>query len=109
MTDSLPPQEIAVEVVYALPEEQALIALRVAEGTTAIQAVRQSGIEQRFPGLDASTSALGVFGHKVDHDLVLEDGDRVEIYRPLKADPKEVRRQLAKLGKTMGKGAGSSG
>ena len=98
--------EIAVEVAYALPERQLIVALRVATGTTAIEAVRESRIESHFDGLDVESSQLGIFGTRVASDHVLADGDRVEIYRPLLADPKEVRRQLARLGKTMGKERG---
>ena len=97
------PGFIAVEVVYALPTRQLLLPLRVPAGTTALEAVKRSDIETQFEGLDASRCTLGVFGRKVDADHVLADGDRVEIYRPLTADPKEVRRQLARIGKTMGK------
>ncbi len=98
------PDDIAVEVAYALPERQALIAIRVPVGTTALEAVRASRIAEAFEDLDAEAAPLGVFGRRVEADEVLRDGDRVEIYRPLTADPKEVRRQLARLGKTMGKG-----
>ena len=97
-------EEIGVEVAYALPERQALIALRVPAGTSAIEAVRRSGVAERFAGLDVESATLGIFGRRVDRDAALRDGDRVEIYRPLTADPKEVRRQLARLGKTMGRG-----
>jgi len=85
---------IRVEVVYALPGEQALVALEVAAGTTAGEAVRRSGIPARWP--DADTRCIGVFGEHVDPGRVLEDGDRVEIYRPLLADPKEARRETAR-------------
>lgn len=86
---------IRVEVAYALPERQQIIALQVAAGTTALEAARQSGIADCFDGLDLQQAALGVFGHAVGHDQVLRDGDRVEIYRPLLADPKESRKARA--------------
>lgn len=88
-----------VEVVYAAPGEQWLVALEVTAGATAEEAVDLSGVRNRYPDLD--TSRIGIFGEHVDPDQRLEDGDRVEIYRPLKADPKEVRREMAKLGRTM--------
>ena len=69
---------------------------------TAIEAVRLSGIEEQIEGLVAADHTLGVFGKRVKPDHVLGSGDRVEIYRPLKADPKIVRREMAALGKTMG-------
>lgn len=93
---------ILVEVAYALPDRQALLAIQVPAGTTALQAVLQSNIASQFEGLDPRTSKLGVFGKLVSSDYVLQSGDRVEIYRPLLADPKEVRRQLAEQGKSMG-------
>ncbi|HKJ16147.1 MAG TPA: RnfH family protein [Xanthomonadales bacterium] len=88
-------EPIIVEVVYATPEKQKIIALQVAAGTTAIQAIEQSGIHQEFPGMQLDEKALGIFSRKIASDTVLSAGDRVEIYRPLIADPKEVRRQRA--------------
>jgi hypothetical protein len=97
---------IRVEVVYALPEVQTLLALEVPEGTTAAEAVRLSGILGRHPEIDLAQAKLGVFGKHVKADTPLRDRDRVEIYRPLVADPREVRRQRAAEGKAMKKGAG---
>jgi|TARA_R110000772_G_scaffold46915_2_gene107151 hypothetical protein len=86
---------IEVEVAYALPERQAIIPLTVAEGTTALEAARRSGVAERFDGLDLDDARLGIFGKLVAADQALRAGDRVEIYRPLKADPKEVRKARA--------------
>lgn len=88
-------QTIQVEVAYALPERQAIIPLQVLPGTTALQAAQRSGIVERFAGLDLENARLGVFGKVVAADQVLQEGDRVEIYRPLKADPKEARKARA--------------
>lgn len=88
-------QTIQVEVAYALPERQAIIPLQVLPGTTALQAAQRSGIVERFAGLDLENARLGVFGKLVAADQVLQEGDRVEIYRPLKADPKEARKARA--------------
>lgn len=88
-------QTIRVEVAYALPDKQAILALDVAEGTTALEAARQSGIAGEFEGVDLENSKIGIFGHPVSPDQVLREGDRVEIYRPLIADPKEVRKERA--------------
>lgn len=88
-------QTIQVEVAYALPERQAIIPLQVLTGTTALQAAQRSGIVERFAGLDLENARLGVFGKVVAADQVLQEGDRVEIYRPLKADPKEARKARA--------------
>tara|TARA_R100000005_G_scaffold94816_1_gene73983 strand:+ start:10384 stop:10698 length:315 start_codon:yes stop_codon:yes gene_type:complete len=86
---------IQVEVAYALPDRQAIIPVNVAAGTTALEAARRSGVTQRFEGLNLEDSRLGIFGKLVAPDQVLQAGDRVEIYRPLKADPKEVRKARA--------------
>lgn len=87
---------IAVEVVYALPDRQSILRLTVPEGTTAIEAAEHSGIEAQFDDLSLGEDThLGVFGHRVAHTQVLREGDRVEIYRPLLADPKEVRKERA--------------
>ncbi|MCS7800054.1 RnfH family protein [Pseudomonas aeruginosa] len=89
--------EIAVEVVYALPERQALLRLSVPAGTSAREAVLLSGIDEAFPGLDVQGCPLGIFGKLLarPEERMLEAGERVEIYRPLIADPKEVRKQRA--------------
>jgi uncharacterized protein len=89
--------KLRVEVVYALPERQTLIALEVEEGTTALEAIEQSGILRQFPQADPRRDGVGVFGKQVTPDTPLQDGDRVEIYRPLIADPKVARRDRAKL------------
>lgn len=90
-------QPIVVEVVYALADKQKLLRLSVPRGTTVRQAAQLSGMQQHFPGLDLDSSPLGIFGKAVakPEERVLEEGERVEIYRPLLADPKEVRKQRA--------------
>jgi len=87
---------IMIEVAHARPEKQVLRALPVKPGTTLIEAVDQSGIRAEFPDLQITADNVGIFSRKVGLDHVLEAGDRVEIYRPLIADPKEVRRERAK-------------
>ncbi len=89
------PQTIRVEVAYALPDRQAILAVEVPEGTSALEAARRSGIATRFEGLDLDNAKLGIFGKLVGPGQVLREGDRVEIYRPLIADPKEVRKARA--------------
>jgi hypothetical protein len=98
--------EMLVEVAYALPQQQVIIPVKVAEGTTAEQAVQASGILKKFPEIDLAQNKLGIFGKLTKNDTVLRERDRVEIYRPLIADPKEVRRQRAAEGKVMKKGGG---
>lgn len=98
--------EILVEVAYALPDDQLIIQLRVPEGTTAEEAVLKSGIIEKFPDIDLAKNKLGIFGKLTKSSTALRERDRVEIYRPLIADPKEVRRQRAAEGKAMKKGGG---
>jgi len=89
-------ENIQVEVVYALPREQKLLRLEVPSGTTAYEAVKLSGIAGHFPGLDIEAADMGVFGKIIKpREYVMNAGERVEIYRPLKADPKDVRKQRA--------------
>ncbi|WP_137820310.1 RnfH family protein [Pseudomonas sp. 2FG] len=88
---------IRVEVVYALADKQQLLCLNLPYGTTLRQAAEQSGMAMHFPELDLANCPLGIFGKAVakPDERVLEEGERVEIYRPLIADPKEVRKQRA--------------
>ena len=102
--DNITAASINVEVAYALPEKQIIRAVNVDAGTTAGAAIVQSGIMMDFPELDLEEAKVGVFGKATAMTTVLSEGDRVEIYRPLIADPKEVRRQRAAEGKKMGKG-----
>ena len=93
-------QLITVEVAYALPDKQTIKSLQVPLGTTALAAVEQSGIVKEYPQINLSTDKMGVFSKafspKQGPDVYqLKDGDRVEIYRPLIADPKEARRKRA--------------
>lgn len=99
---------IHVEVAYAEPQRQLIVPLQVAVGTTAQQAIEQSGILQEFPQIDLAKSKIGIFAKLSKQDTVLKAGDRVEIYRPLIADPKEVRRQREAEGKRMKKGGGDA-
>jgi putative ubiquitin-RnfH superfamily antitoxin RatB of RatAB toxin-antitoxin module len=98
---------IKVEVAYATPQEQVILVLDVEPGTTAEQAVQRSGITESFPEIDLAKTKVGIFGKLCKLQQVLRKGDRVEIYRPLLADPKEVRRRRAAEGKRMKKGGGS--
>ena len=86
---------IHVEVVLAVPERQELRSIDIAAGSTVAEAITKSGLPDLFEGFELDLNRVGIFGHKVSADQLLHDGDRVEIYRPLVADPKEVRRQRA--------------
>jgi uncharacterized protein len=88
---------LCVEVVYALPHRQVLLKLEVLEGTTVAGAIARSGILERFPGLSLVPGRVGVFGRLMDPEAPVRDGDRIEIYRPLIADPKEARRKRAEM------------
>jgi uncharacterized protein len=86
-------RKLRVEVAYAVPERQVLIELEVGGGATVWRAIERSGILRQFPEIDPERAAVGIFGKIVSLDMPLKDGDRVEIYRSLIADPKELRRQ----------------
>jgi putative ubiquitin-RnfH superfamily antitoxin RatB of RatAB toxin-antitoxin module len=96
--------EINIEVVFALPDRQSLLSIAVDAGATVAQVVRHQEVEKAFPDSGFDELSVGIWGHEVDRDRVLKDGDRVEIYRPLELDPKEARRRLALTGRTMSSG-----
>ena len=100
------PETVTVDIVYALRDAQALVTLKLPAGATVRDAVEASGLLGKFPEIDLAKNKLGVFAKLVKPDTALRDRDRVEIYRPLIADPKEVRKQRAAEGKVMKKGAG---
>lgn len=103
MTDS-----IHVEVLYAHTHKADLVRVNLPQGSTLQQALEASGLLQKHPEIDLSTNKVGVFGKLCKADAVLRDRDRVEVYRPLIADPKEVRRKRAEDGKAMKKGGGDA-
>ncbi|PWC11964.1 RnfH family protein [Brenneria roseae subsp. americana] len=91
--------DIRVDVVYALPERQYLRTLTLAEGSTVEQAIVASGLLELRRDIDLQTNKVGIYSRTAKLADVLSDGDRVEIYRPLIADPKELRRQRAERSK----------
>ena len=95
-----------IEVAYATPERQKIVECEITSECSVRDAVKQSNISQFFPEIDLDNCDLGVFGKAVPADYELLDGDRIEIYRPLIADPKEVRRQRAEQGLKTKKGGG---
>jgi putative ubiquitin-RnfH superfamily antitoxin RatB of RatAB toxin-antitoxin module len=95
MDSENPHSVIHIEVAYATPEKQVLLDLSVPAGTTVAEGIELSAIRDEFPELNMDIKAVGIFSRKVPLDHVLREGDRIEIYRPLIADPKEVRRQRA--------------
>lgn len=97
-----------VEVAYATPEKQLILVVAFKDDLTVEQAIQQSGILGRFPDIDLASNGVGIFSKPCKLDTPLRVGDRVEIYRPLIADPKEVRRKRAEAGKVTKKGAASA-
>ena len=98
------PEMIEVEVAYALPDKQKIYGLSVEKGTTALEATKRSAIARDFDGVDLDNAKMGIFGQSIKSPAahVLQAGDRVEVYRPLIADPKAARRKRAEkaAGKT---------
>jgi putative ubiquitin-RnfH superfamily antitoxin RatB of RatAB toxin-antitoxin module len=99
---------ISIEVCYPLPQKQELVSLQLPLGSTLLQALEASGLLQKYPEIDLKKNKFGIFAKLSKAESVLRDKDRVEIYRPLIADPKEVRKQRAAEGKVMKKGAGDA-
>lgn len=93
-----PREMMRVEVAYATPEKQALLEVWVPPDCTVAGAIERSGIREEFPGMNLNPDAVGIFSRKASMDQPLQEGDRVEIYRPLLIDPKE-RRKLRARGK----------
>ena len=88
---------LRVSVAVALPGRQEVIELRLAEGATVADALDAARVRERYPEMDAATAAVGIWSRACGRDTVLRDGDRVEVYRPLKADAKAMRRTRARL------------
>ena len=98
------PDNIMVEVSYALPKKQIIIPVLVPKDISVKEAIELSGILQKFEEIDLASNQVGIFGKLTTLDKNLRDRDRIEIYRPLIADPKEIRRKRAAEGKDMKKG-----
>ncbi|MEO1768023.1 RnfH family protein [Thiobacter aerophilum] len=99
-------ETILVEVAYARPDQQVLIPVRLPPGATVEEAIRRSRVLERFPEIDLARNKVGIWSKLTKLEAPVRDRDRVEIYRPLIADPKEVRRKRAEAGKAMKKGGG---
>ena len=100
--------QIQVEVVYGRQDRQKVVAVKLNVGATLRDAVERSGLLAEFPEIDLAANKLGIWNKLAKPDTVVRDKDRVEIYRPLIADPKEVRKQRAAEGKAMKKGGGEA-
>jgi len=101
-------QSINIEVAFAIPDEQVIIPISIAEGANVEEAIIQSGIMERFPQINLEKDKIGIFSKICKKDAKLRDKDRIEIYRPLIADPKEMRKLRAAQGKAMRKGGADS-
>jgi len=97
-----------IEICYAMSDKQELVRIRVPEGATLQQGLEASGLLVKYPEIDVKKNKFGIWNKLSKLDTALRDKDRVEIYRPLIADPKEVRKQRAAEGKVMKKGAGDA-
>lgn len=100
------PESLSIEIAYALPQRQELVHVQLPTGSTVQQAIDASGLMQKYAEIDLKKNKVGVFGKLTKLDAPLRNRDRVEIYRPLLADPKEVRKKRADEGKAMKKGGG---
>lgn len=97
-------ESFSVEVAYATPTEQRVISVVCDSATTIRTAIERSGILARYPEIDLTRNKVGIYGKLAKLDGLVRERDRIEIYRPLIADPKEIRRQRAEQGKPMKKG-----
>ncbi|MCH7821697.1 MAG: RnfH family protein [Proteobacteria bacterium] len=93
--------KITVELIFALQDSQPLLTVSLEAGATVADAIAQSGIFDQASDAHQQDCPVGVWGSIVDRSYRLRDGDRVEVYRQLKIDPREARRQLALAGRTM--------
>ena len=103
MTKQMMDKQIQIEVVYGLPQKQELLTLPVQVGTTVEQAINESGILSMFSDIDLTINKVGIWNRAAKLSDVLKNLDRIEIYRPLIADPKEVRKRRAEKAKEEGR------
>lgn len=101
-------EKIHIEICYAMAHKQEVVSLKMDAGANVQQAVESSGLLGKYPEIDLKKNKFGIWNKLSKLDAVLRDHDRIEIYRPLIADPKEVRKQRAAEGKVMKKGAGEA-
>ncbi|WP_278183262.1 RnfH family protein [Vibrio misgurnus] len=92
-------ERLQVEVVYALPHEQHVVKLDVEPSATVEEIIQHSGVLLKYPEIDLAVNKVGIFSRNVKLDALVRDKDRIEIYRPLLADPKEIRRKRAEQAK----------
>ncbi len=107
--ESTDADKITIEVVYGVPHKQKILTLLVNQGTSVEQAIVDSGIIALFPEIDLSIAKVGIWNRAVKMSEVLDDLDRIEIYRPLIADPKDVRKRRAEKAKQEGRADKTTG
>ena len=90
-------EKVTVEVVFAAPDRQELVSLELEQGVTVTDAIRESRLQELFAQVDFDALEVGIWGRVVERGTVLHDGDRIELYRPLERDPKDARRELARV------------
>jgi putative ubiquitin-RnfH superfamily antitoxin RatB of RatAB toxin-antitoxin module len=95
VSDAVQQEALQIYVIYATPQDEFIHPMRLAPGTTIGQAIEASGVLGQFPEINLVTQPVGIYGKKKTLDTVLRERDRVEIYRPLLADPKDSRRKRA--------------
>ncbi len=96
-------KKLTIEVAYATPEKQVLLTVHPKEGATAEECIKMSDVFEHFPEIDLEQQKVGIWNKTVKLDAKLRDGDRIEIYRPLIADPKAVRKRRAEEAKQSGR------
>jgi len=96
-------EQLAIEVVYGTPTRQEIISTTVGKNTTVEQAILSSGIIEEFPEIDLAVNNVGIWNRAVKLGDIVKDLDRIEVYRPLLADPKEVRKRRAEKAKEEGR------
>ena len=107
--DVSPRDKITIEVVYGVPEKQKILTLLVAADSTIEQAIMESGIIALFPEIDLKVNKVGVRNRAVKLSAAVNDLDRIEVYRPLLADPKDVRKRRAEKAKLEGRADKTTG
>jgi putative ubiquitin-RnfH superfamily antitoxin RatB of RatAB toxin-antitoxin module len=109
LDDSINDGKVTIEVVYGVPHKQKILTLILAEGSTVEQAILASGVIDLFPEIDLKVNKVGIWNKAVKLSQVLNDLDRIEVYRPLIADPKDVRKRRAEKAKLEGRADKTTG
>lgn len=109
LDDSVSEDKITIEVVYGVPHKQKILTLLLTAGTTVEQAIIESGVIDLFPEIDLTVNKVGVWNRAVKLADTVNNLDRIEVYRPLIADPKDVRKRRAEKAKLEGRADKTTG